>query len=73
MRVGADFRIRFNSEVYELLNIIDVVQRINIKRLRWLDHVVRAEQGAPARWIFDAGIFRSRCIRWKDQGSSVID
>ena len=34
VRVSDDFRIRFNSELYELLNDIDVVQRINIQRLR---------------------------------------
>ena len=34
MRVGDDFRIRFNSALYVLLNDIDVVQRINIQRLR---------------------------------------
>ena len=41
VRVGDDFRIRFNCELYELLNDIDVVQRINIQRLCWLGHVVR--------------------------------
>ena len=30
VRVGDDFRIRFDSELYELLNDIDVMQRINI-------------------------------------------
>ena len=56
MRVGDNFRIRFNSELYELLNDIDVVQRINIQRLCWLGHVVRMEENAPARRVFDAGI-----------------
>ena len=54
VRVGDDFRIRFNRELYELLNDIDVVYRINSQRL----HV--------ARRIFDAGICGSRrrgCIR----------
>ena len=69
--VGNDFPIRFNSELYELLNDIDVVQHINMQRLRWLRHVVRMED-APARRVFDAGIYGSRrrgrpCIRWKDQ------
>ena len=49
VRVGNDFRIRFNSVLYELLNDIDVVQRINIQRLRWLGHVVRMEEDAPAK------------------------
>ena len=34
-RVGNDIRIRYNCELYELLNDMDVVQRINIQRL-WL-------------------------------------
>ena len=59
-RVGDDFRIRFNGELYNLLNDLDVVQRINISRLRWLGHVVHMEKDAPARRIFDAGICGSR-------------
>ena len=71
-RVGDDFRIRFNSELYELFNYMDVVQRINIQRLSWLGHVVRMEEEAPTRRVFDAGICRSRrrgrpCIRWKNK------
>ena len=70
MRVDDDFRIQFNIGLYELLNDIDVVQRINIQRL--LGHVVRMEEDAPPRRVFDAGICGSRrrgkpCIRWKDQ------
>ena len=66
-RVGDDFRILFNSELYELLNDMDVLQR-----LRWLGHVVRMKENAPTRRVFDAGICGSRrrgrpCIRWKDQ------
>ena len=64
--------IRFNSELYELLNGMDVVQRINIQRLRWLSHVIHMEEDAPAKWVFNAGICGSRqrgrpCLRWKDQ------
>ena len=56
MRVCNDFHIRFNSELYELLNDIDVVQRINIQRLRWLGYVVRMEEDAPVGRIFDAEV-----------------
>ena len=58
MQVGVDFRIRFNSELYELLNNIDVVQRINFQRLRWLGHVEMVD--APATRVFIAGICGSR-------------
>ena len=72
MRVGVDFRIRFNSELYELLNDLDVVQRINIQRLCRLGHVFRMEKNVPERQVFDAGIWGSRrregfYICWKDQ------
>ena len=60
VRVGDDFRIRFNSELYELLNDIDIVQRINIQRLRGLAYVVRMEEDAPGRRLFDAEICGSR-------------
>ena len=77
VQVGDDFRMRFNSELYELLNNIHVVQRINIKRLRWLGHVVRMEEDAPVRRVFDAGISGSPrrgrpCIRWQDQSEEVL-
>ena len=70
--VGDDFRIRFSSELYEVLNNIGVVQCINIQRLCWLGHVVRMEENAPARRVYVAGIYRSRrregpCIRLKNQ------
>ena len=32
--VGDYFRILYNSELFELLNDLDVVQRINMQRLR---------------------------------------
>ena len=72
MRIGDDFRIQPNSELYELLNNIDVVQRIKIQRLRWLSDIVRIKKNAPVRRVFDAGICGSwrrgrNCTRWKDQ------
>ena len=51
MRIGYDFRTRFNSELYEVLN--EVVQRINIQRLRWLGHVFRMEKDVPARQVLE--------------------
>ena len=46
VRVGYDFLIRYNSEMYELLNDLNVVQSINIQRLRWLGHVVNTRRSA---------------------------
>ena len=41
---------------------LNVVQRINIKRLRWIGHVVHMQEYAPARRDFDAGICGSQRI-----------
>ena len=72
VRVSDDFRIRAYSELYEFFNDLNVVQRIIIQRLRWLGHVVRMVEDAPARRVFDIGICGSRrserpCICWKNK------
>ena len=64
--------IEYESTTYELLNDIDIMQRINIQRLRWLGHVGRMQEDASTRRVFDAGIYGSwrkgrPCICWKDQ------
>ena len=77
VRVGDDIRIRSNSELYEFLKVIDVVQRINIFRVLWLVHVVQIVEDTPARRVFDAWICgswrRGRLfISWKDQIQEVL-
>lgn len=53
VHIGDYFGIRTNKKLYDLVNEIDVVQRINIKRLRWFGHLVQMEQNVPARRVFD--------------------
>ena len=74
MQVGVDFRIRFNSELYELLNNIDVVQRINFQRLRWLDHVVRMfrRDGYILLGSTEIGEKDDLVSRWKDRIEKVL-
>jgi len=72
IRVGGDYRIRWNDELYELYGDIDIVKRINVSRLRWLGHVVRMEEQAPARRAYDVVMHGNRRrgrprLRWKDQ------
>lgn len=62
VHVGDNFRIRTTKESYDLLTDMDVVQHINIQRLRWLGHVVR----------FDTGISRRPCLHWGDQRMKII-
>ena len=52
---------------------MNVVQRINIQRLRWLGHVVRVEEDAPAKRVFDEEICGSRRRGKPNRGSPLID
>ena len=77
VRVGDDYRIRTNQELYELFNDMGVAQRINIQRLRWLGHVARMDEDAPAKRVFDAEVSGRRrrrrpCLRWKDQVEGAL-
>ena len=54
VRVGKDYRIRTNRELYELFNDMVIAKRINIPRLLWLGHVVRIDEDAAPRRVFDA-------------------
>ena len=72
-----NIRIRFNSELYETLNGIDIVQHINIQRLRWLGNIARMKEDASARRVFYAGICDCRrrgppCMSWKNQIKEVL-
>ena len=51
VRVGDDFRIRFYSELYKLLNNMDFVQRIYIKQMRWLGCALRMAEYASERFV----------------------
>ena len=54
VRVGDHLRFRTNRELYELFNNMDVAKRINIHRFRWLGHVIRMNEDAFLRRVFDA-------------------
>ncbi|XP_060665561.1 uncharacterized protein LOC132797804 [Drosophila nasuta] len=65
-------RIRYNHELYELYGDVDVANRVKSQRLRWLGHVARMDEDAPARKVFDAVIVGTRRrgrprMRWQDQ------
>ena len=64
VRDDDDFRIRSSSEPYELLNDIDKCSVLISSGL-----VVRMEEYAPAKRVFNAGDLRKRqpFIYWKDQ------
>ena len=72
LRVGDEYRIRMNLELYKLYADIDIVQRVKQQRLRWLGHVERMNEDAPAKKVFEGRLSGTRrrgatCLRWKDQ------
>ena len=50
IRVGDDYRIQTNRELYDM----NVAKRINKQRFRWLGHVVRIDEDAAPKRVFDA-------------------
>ena len=48
---GAEWRIEWNQQLYDIYDVSDVVKRIEIQRLRWLDHVARMDSCRPVRKV----------------------
>ena len=77
--VDGEYRRRMNHELYDLFRDVDVVRKIKIQRLRWLGHVVRMDDHAPAKKVFESvpsGGSRKRGrpnLRWKDQVEENIN
>ena len=72
VRVGEDYCIQTNRELYELSNAMDVAKRINIQRFRWLGYIVRMDVDASPRQVFDAVVGGRRRVGrlrmlWTDQ------
>ena len=69
--VDGEYRHRMNHELYQLFSDIDIVRHIELQRLRWLVHVVRMDEDAPAQKAYKSepadGSRRRPRIRWKDQ------
>ena len=51
---GVVWRIRWNQELYDIYDDIDVVKLINIQRLRGLGHVTRMDSSNPVRKVFES-------------------
>ncbi|XP_073814500.1 uncharacterized protein [Musca autumnalis] len=53
--VDGEYRRRMNIELYQLYNDINIVERIEIQRLRWLGHVIRMSDDEPAKKAYKYG------------------
>jgi len=68
---GDIWRIRNNEEQNRSINGEDIVKFIRARRLRWLGHVKRMEEGAMPRKMMEGRLFVGRrkgrpCLRWMD-------
>lgn len=55
-----EYRRRWNSEIYQLYDDIDIIFFIRVSRLRWLGHVYRMEDDNPCRRILEEKIYNKR-------------
>ncbi|WP_333765085.1 hypothetical protein [Streptomyces sp. IBSBF 2390] len=70
---NGEWRIQYNSELYNLYNEPDIVTRITKQQLRWLGHVHRMQEQAPPRRVaFTTSTFGGKRkaggqkLRWLD-------
>ena len=76
-RVGDDYCVRNNWELYELFNDMDVAKRINNQRFRWLGYIVRMDEDAPPKRVFDAVVGGHQRVgrqrtHWKHQVEEAV-
>lgn len=51
VKQGDNWRIRYNNELYELYNEINLETYVKLTRLRWLGHVVRMDNNRRVKMI----------------------
>ena len=49
-----EWRKRWNQELYDIYDDIDIVKRIKIQHLRLLGHVTRMDSSNPVRKVFES-------------------
>ena len=71
------WRIRTNKELRELYKDLHIVANIKKKRLEWIGHVVRMDQGRTVKKIFESKLEVSRRrgrprLRWLEDAQKEL-
>ena len=70
-----EWRIRWNQELYDKFDDIDVVKRIKIQRLQWLAHIVCMNSSNPGSKVFasePSEESRGKGRRWANQMTKSV-
>ena len=67
--------MRWNQELYDIYDDIDVVKRIKIQRIRWLGHFARMDSSNPVRKVFETepGGGSRRKVRPRQRWAKQVD
>jgi hypothetical protein len=61
---------KYNHELYELFNELDIVKYIRIKRLGWEGHIIRMDKNRTVKKVFNKTIGIRKIgnpeLRWED-------
>ena len=60
VQILEEYRIRYNTDLYELYVDIGIIQCINIEILRWLGHIVQMDDGAPGKEVLQGDVKDNR-------------
>ena len=69
IKVGEDYRIRHNDELYRLFQEADIVRILQINRLRWAGHVIRRPEDAPVHATMKADFHDGKRSRGRQKNS----
>ena len=51
IKYGNDWRIRYNTELYNMYKELDIIGFIKIRWLQWAGHTMRMDEARPARRV----------------------
>uniref|UniRef100_A0A8D9DTK6 Craniofacial development protein 2 n=1 Tax=Cacopsylla melanoneura TaxID=428564 RepID=A0A8D9DTK6_9HEMI len=71
VKVGNEWRIRYNSEINDILQNQDIVRFIKSRRIEWFGHIQRMDDSQMPKKVLNARVYNTRRrgrpkMRWMD-------